>query len=946
MMNNRRMIWLALFALLISLLSNTALAESDGQTTYRALLIGIDSYENGAVDGARTDVNRMASLLGTANEAGGRYLTPATRTNLNGADLRGQLTDMLGWNVDSDDVTFVYYAGLGAIQNETDATIIMVDGEAVRLKEIRGALDQLPGAKVLVFDFRYLPNSKDTKRTPTQQAGLFNRAVINAFSGSMTDRDYQIISSTTIAESAQAASGVLGLPCGSFTYYLTQACGYNYDNQTQTQLMADTNQNGAISLAEARDYTLSGLSRLSRDAGIEVQNDIVVSPAEGSYPVYSQRATTETLSVVLEPKTLSLAAGTTARLAASVLPVNTQQRSVFWVSSDVGVCTVDQNGFVTAVRPGSANIVGVSTNGMTDTCKVMVRDVIFAESVSINATRLVIGTGQTQKLHITVKPLDSNELITWRSSDSSVATVDQSGSVTLIRNGSAIITATTESGKEVSCAVVSVDPNSVVTSVAVSNGSMSLYENEAKMISAKVKPATAVDQSVRWSSSDDTIAKVEPNGLVAGMQAGECIVTCTASSGITAEVMVKVNSVGIEVQDKYLSLKPGKEGKIGYQLKPKSAEAVVTWESSNQEIATVDQKGAVTAIANGETLVTVSLANGQKATCRLSVASVPIKGIKLNKTKQALDGGATYQLKYKYQPADATLTNLRWTSSNENILLVDEKGLVTAVGTGKATITARSHNGKGAKCEFNVKAPKLKRVAFEGEGREFILGTDAEYQLNVITEPETPLGNRAVKWTSGNTNVATVDSSGLVTIHGEGTATIRATSDKREAAFKITVIDRRTYNSSPKYGDESKMYASLRQVAYQSGQLIIQMHFSNRTESAEMVPAPSILKLTLNNGQVYELDGSNVTTPISVGPGLSDHYTYAFDLAAYPQLSGLDLSNAQVTLLPATSSSNIELAMTGFSTYVEDEGDPVPVTIMAAETDAGLPAGPAIITAT
>ena len=898
-MKLHRAILPALIVALLIFSAHAALAEGDGQTAYRALLIGIDNYASTPIEGCRTDVNRMTSLLQYANEAGGRYLTPATRTNLSAKALREQVADMLGWNVDNDDVTLIYYAGLGVLQNETDAALVAQDGETMRLRDLRTSLDQLPGTKLVVFDFRYRPGAQESEsRNPTQMASLFNRAVANAFSGGMTERDYQLITAATVIGSAEQASAALGLPCGPFTYFLTQACGYDYMNQNPLQLMADVNQNGAISLAEARDYTEAGFARLSRDSIVELHRDILISPVDGTYPLFSQRTTTETLSVVLDRPALSLAAGTSDRLTASVLPVNTQQRSVFWVSSDLGICSVDQSGYVTAVRPGTAEVTCVSANGMTDSCTVMVRDVVFAESVSLNASKLVIGSGQTQRLLVTIKPQTSNELITWTTSDSSVATVDQDGVVSLIRNGTAIVTATTESGKEVSCAVVAVDPKNVVTDVAVDNANLTLYEDQARLVMAKVKPGTATDQSVRWSTSDDTVANVEANGLIAGVGAGECIVTCTASSGVTAQVRVTVRGVDIEIQPRMVSVKPGKRTKLSYVLKPEQAELPVTWESADESIATVDEKGEATAVSEGQTEITATLQNGQTAVCKFSVAETPVKGIKLNKEKIAINAGASAKLKYKLSPAKPTIPEVTWSSSNENVLSVSEDGTVTAIGVGRANVIVRAHSGKGAKCEVTVRPPKIKRISMSSTAHTFRLGADVEHQLEAIIEPATDLGNRALQWKSSNKKVATVNADGLVTIVGEGKATIRATNGKLNADCKITVTSNRTYHKNPQFGDERKLYTSLRQVAYSKGDLIIQLFFSNRTKSPQTAPEPGTLHLTLLGGQSFELDASTVNAPITIAAGKHEYYTYSFSLDEHPDLRDLDLSDAQVSLLP------------------------------------------------
>ncbi len=896
----KKALLIAFFAAFLFISAQAGLAESDGQTAYRAMLIGIESYSGTPIEGCLTDVNRMMNLLQSANEAGGRYLTPVTRTNLKAAELRELLTgEMLSWGVDNDDVTLIYYAGLGMISEDNVASLTARDGEPVKLTELRAALDQLPGTKIVIFDARYLQSiAEKSKRTPAQLTSLFNRAVANAFTGGMTERDYQVLTSMTMDTSVTQSDLILGLPCGPFTYYLCQACGYDYVGQQSGELMADVNANGAISMAEARDFIQAGFARLGKDGNFELVGNLAVSPQDGAYPLFSKRETAETLSVTLDKKQLSVAAGTSARLAASVLPLNAQQQRVSWVSSDLGVCSVDEDGMVSGLRPGTAKVTAISPNGMSDACTVMVRDVVFAKVVELSPRKLVIGSGQQQKLLLTVTPADSNELVTWKSSDNSVATVDQEGLVSLIRNGQAVITATTESGKEVACVVQAVDPDNVVSSVKLDAEEISLYEGEARLIVAKVKPATALDQMVSWTSSDDKVAQVSTNGLIAGMGGGDCVITCAASSGVTAEVKVHVKGTVIELKSTKLNLKPGGSDKLSYTLKPSGVAVQITWDSSAPEVATVSPAGEITAIADGMSVITASLPNGQKATCQLSVAQKPVTKIQINKKKLGLTAGDTYKFDYKLSPASASITSVTWSTSDENVATMAEDGTLTAVGVGKCTIAARSHNGKAAKCQVQVKAPKVKKIELSSTREELRLGQTEQFQLDAIIEPETLAGNRALKWTSSDKQVVTVDGSGLVKIVGEGKANIRAASGKAKAECTFVISTNRTYNKKPQIGNEKKLYTSLRQVSYAEGSLLVQMYFANRTKAAVSVPTPGILKLQLRTGEAFELTEIKASNTIRLGVGDYEYYSYKFPLEDYPHLKDLDLSNAKAELLP------------------------------------------------
>ena len=146
-------------------------------------------------------------------------------------------------------------------------------------------------------------------------------------------------------------------------------------------------------------------------------------------------------SVSVSPATLSLVAGDTSNLTATVSPSNATDKTVRWSSSNSFVASVD-NGKVTAVAEGSANITATA-GGKSATCEVTVSaKIIPVTDISIEQASVSIEVGETTKLTAMVSPSDAtNATVTWSSSDQTIATVDN-GTVSAIKEGTAIITAT------------------------------------------------------------------------------------------------------------------------------------------------------------------------------------------------------------------------------------------------------------------------------------------------------------------------------------------------------------------------------------------------------------------------------------------------------------------------------------------------------------------------
>lgn len=141
---------------------------------------------------------------------------------------------------------------------------------------------------------------------------------------------------------------------------------------------------------------------------------------------------------------------------------------------------------------------------------------------------------------------------------------------------------------------------------------------------------------------------------------------------------------------------------VGDSVELSAGKAVkVSWESSDDSVATV-KGGVVNAKAAGSAVITASLENGEKASCSVTVTDKLITEITLSSTGTRLEAGKTIQLSATYKPADASHVALSWESSDENIASVNEKGYVTGISKGIATITCKSDNNVEATCTVTV----------------------------------------------------------------------------------------------------------------------------------------------------------------------------------------------------------------------------------------------------
>ena len=250
---------------------------------------------------------------------------------------------------------------------------------------------------------------------------------------------------------------------------------------------------------------------------------------------------------------------------------------------------------------------------------------------------------------------------------------------------------------------------------------------------------------------------------------------------------VPVSSITLDQSEAALTITsadPNPTLQLTAAIDPVDAEnPTVSWSSSNEEIATVDKYGLVTALKKGKTTITCAAMDGSGivAECNITIEDKQVTSIKLNKTKATLTRTSekkkpTLQLTATVTPADATNTAVKWSSSDTSVAKVDKNGKVTALKSGTATITCEAKDGSGAKatCKITVKNKLVTKITLNKT--KYSLKKGKTFQLQVKTlKPATAL-NQKVKWTSSNKKVAKVDSTGKVTAVKKGTCTITCTA--------------------------------------------------------------------------------------------------------------------------------------------------------------------------
>lgn len=273
------------------------------------------------------------------------------------------------------------------------------------------------------------------------------------------------------------------------------------------------------------------------------------NPAPGSGSDYTPNPTPDPAtigveSVSIDQTSIELKVGETSSLVATVNPENATNKNVTWRSSDALVASVDNNGKVTALKAGSANIT-VTTEDGGKTANAVVTIIIPVESVSIDQSFIQLEVGQTSSLVATVNPQNAtNKYIAWSSSNIEVANVDSEGKVTALSPGNATITARSVYSNKTASTEVTVIPALIaVESVTINETSMLLEVGEIYDLEATVNPENASNKNITWSSSNIEIAIVDDLGNVTAVSPGTATITATTvDGGKTASITVNVTT--------------------------------------------------------------------------------------------------------------------------------------------------------------------------------------------------------------------------------------------------------------------------------------------------------------------------------------------------------------------------------------------------------------------
>ena len=427
---------------------------------------------------------------------------------------------------------------------------------------------------------------------------------------------------------------------------------------------------------------------------------------------------TDDTKVSLPVTSLNLTTGETQYLSASV--DNNYYKGIYnWYSSNPDVVYASgysDVGGITGKKPGNAIVTVELENGNKATCSVTVNNV-DVNSASISPTSTTLKVGEKSTLSLTVLP--SNATVTsksWKSKNSSIATVDENGTVTAVSSGSTEIYCVVNGNITSNSCVVTIKEPVKPTGITVSPSSMNINIGDTKTLSYSLTPTDATT-TVTWKSDNTSIATVSSSGLVKGIAEGKTTIRATTSNGLSSTCIVNVK--GIDTDYIFLptlaNVIAGSTTTLTYCTMPTNATNSVEWYSDDTSIATVTSSGIVKGIKEGSTVVRVKTDNGRCSSCKINVASsnVSPSDIKIINGPYHVEEGYSLRMYYELTPSDA-ITKLTWTSDDPSVMTVSKEGVITSKKTGSTYIRVKTYNGKESK--LYVYSGNLQEGNFSYEG--------------------------------------------------------------------------------------------------------------------------------------------------------------------------------------------------------------------------------------
>lgn len=471
---------------------------------------------------------------------------------------------------------------------------------------------------------------------------------------------------------------------------------------------------------------------------------------------------------------------------------------ITWESSNPSIVAItDRNNEICSIQ---AKAVGNSVitvtqivKGVTRTAKCNVKVLKSADSIKIDPNPVKMNIDEFQTLTAKITPTEAGGNLSWRSSDDKIVKIESNnGNSVVIKgvtSGKAVITVVNLENGIMDTCTVTVFGKATGLTVLPAEATVKLA-NKQLQLTATIAPVTEEMPEVVWNTSSAQVATVSKTGLVSFVSTGTVTITAIATNNPSLQgssvikIIKTVDGLKLEASQKVIYV--GEVLKLGYTFTPADAENQrVKWKSSSPSVATVDDKGNITGVAVGETVIIAQAEDGNWVdTCTVSVKQ-KAKGVKIETKDVTLNKGDTYDIKYTIDPPTATDITLNWATNKASVATVSNTGRITAVGVGSCIITVTTSAGEVSYCNVTV-IENASGIKLNFTEKTVYVNNSFTLRATIVPDGAT---NRKVTFSSSNSKIATVSTKGVVKGLKAGTAIITCSSEDGgyEARCIVTV---------------------------------------------------------------------------------------------------------------------------------------------------------------
>lgn len=442
--------------------------------------------------------------------------------------------------------------------------------------------------------------------------------------------------------------------------------------------------------------------------GVRPGEVTVSASSEGKHGALRLTVLGAPASVEVSPPSASLVKGGTQNFTTLVKDVNGNVLAnpvVSWSTSDAAVFTVDQNGRVTGINTGSAQVIATS-GGKQGTAQVNVAQAPVA-TVTLSPGEASTSVGQPVQFAVELKDAAGNVLtgrpVVWSSSDAAILAVTPAGLATGVAVGSATVRAASEGRTGTALVTVTAVP---VVAVEVSPPAAEMQVGGSAQLTATLRSATGevlTGRPLTWHSSAPAIAAVSTSGLVTGVASGTAQITATAE-GKTGTARIDVTNAPVatvQVTPATAQVNTGNSVSFDAVLRDAAnrvlAGRAVSWTSSNPSVATVNSSGHATGISAGQTTITAA-SEGKSGTARLNVVVPAVATVAVMPDSMTLAAADTVKLIAVARDAAGTILTGRpvsWASSAPGVATITPQGVARGVAAGRAAAIANVEGKTG-----------------------------------------------------------------------------------------------------------------------------------------------------------------------------------------------------------------------------------------------------------